>query len=124
MNSGVWNQEVGDRDSKRVFETSDIYDSVKLETMRKSGPAPGSIGEVGNPRLVDRMAIDHVVMSNQYERRKAEKPTPGQGAVFADIRMQVATYGDMMDRYTLVHEVRPLRGAVAGPVVRVYRVMR
>jgi len=84
----------------------------------------GSLGELTDVRLIDRMQIDYLVMSDDYDRRRAESFHPGQEALYAELKREVAMYEEIMNQYELIYEDWPVRGKIAGTRIRIYRTTR
>ena len=81
----------------------------------------GSLGELNDIRSIDRVRIDYLVLSNEYDRRKAEPFHPGQEALYAELKRTLFLYEEIMGRYELVFESWPEPGKTSGNHIRIYR---
>lgn len=81
----------------------------------------GSIGRLRDADAIDRARIDYVVLSSQYDRRRAEPFHSGQEAAYAETKREIDLYEELMDRYSLIYETWPVRGKIAGNHVRIYQ---
>lgn len=72
----------------------------------------GAIGSLRSVEEVRNSAAEYVVISNEYDRRLAEKER---------YAAELPIYEDLFEHARLVHVSTPVRGRMSGPIIRVFK---
>jgi hypothetical protein len=82
----------------------------------------GAVGTLLDIRMINRVKIDYIVLSNLYDRLRVEQFHENQAELYAETRRQVDMYKAIMDNHELIYEAVPVPGKITGNHVRIYRV--